>query len=80
MIRAPLEFPSLGVHMLFVVPNPACSLMTAIQGRERTYSSVTTQMDLCQLVAVTSEWSDSDHINSITLLKLVFQINRYKVK
>ena len=31
-------------------------------------------------MTVTSEWRYEDHINSITFLKLVFQINRYKVK
>ena len=44
----------------------------------RTYRSATTQMDLCQLLSVTSEWCFNDHINSVTFLKLVFQINRNK--
>ena len=66
--------------MLFVVPNPACSLMTANQGYERTYRSANNQMDLCQSVSVTPEWRYSDHINNVTFLKLEFQINRYKVK
>ena len=61
-----------------MVPNPAHCLTTAIQGYERTYRSATTEMDLCQLVSVTSEWCFSDHINSVTFLKLVFQINDTK--
>ena len=48
-------FLPFGVRMLFVVPNPAGSLTTPIQGYERTYRSAPTQMDLCQLVFVTSE-------------------------
>ena len=66
--------------MLFVVPNPAHFLTMAIQSHEQTYRSATTQKDLCQLVSVTSEWCYNGHINSVMFLKLVFQINRYKVK
>ena len=73
-------FLPFGVHMLFVVPNPVRPPTTAIHGHERRYRSVTTQMDLCQLVSVTSEWRYSDYINSVTFLKLVFQTNTYKVK
>ena len=73
-------FLSFGVRMLFVVPNPARSLMTAIQGYERTYRSATNQMDLYQLGSVNTEWCYSDHINRVIFLKLVFQIYRYKVK
>jgi len=57
-------FLPFGVRMLFVVPNPAGSLTTPIQGYERTYRSDTTQMDLCQLVFVTF-----DHFNSVTFVK-----------
>ena len=47
---------------------------------ERMYRSATTQMDLCQLVCVTSEWRYNDYINSVTFLKFVFQINSCNVK
>ena len=73
-------FLPFSVCTLLVVPNPARSLTTAIQGYEWMYRSATTQMDICQLVSVTSEWRYNDHINSVTFLKVVFQINRYKVK
>ena len=77
-------FLPFSVCMLLMVPNPACSPMTAIQGlhlmSERSYKSATNQMDLCQLWSVTSELRYNYHINSVMFLKLVFQINRYKVK
>ena len=57
-----------------------CNSWFTLHASERSYRSATTRMDLCQLVSVTSEWCCSDHINSITFLKLVFQINRHKVK
>ena len=57
-----------------------CNPIFALHEYERLYSSATNQMDLCQLGSVTSEWRYSYHNNSVTFLKLVFQIYRYKVK
>ena len=57
-----------------------CNPRFALHEYEQSNWSATNRMDLCQLGSVTSEWHYSDHTNSITFLKRVFQINIYKVK
>ena len=57
-----------------------CNPRFALREYERSYRSATNQMDLCRLGSVTFEWRFCDHTNGVTFLKLVFQINRYKVK
>ena len=83
-IHLEVSFP-FSVRILFLVLNPARSLTTQFQGLHlSSMNDCTGQLPIKWIFVSWGLWLLSDvtsyHINSFTFLKLVFIINRYKVK